>query len=161
MSVESQLAVLDRNISTQAELITKLDQNLEKLTDITANVNKILAVHDEKLSRHEKKQEDIFELIEERRAEMSDNIKELHSRITTVTRDIGAEINGMERRIMSGIDDLKKELKEDQKYHNDRQHELEKRISQLEKWRYMLVGAGIVGGFILTHIVKILDITIK
>ena len=161
MSVESQVAVLAQSVEQQSEVISRLDQNLTKLTDVASNVNKILAVHDEKLSQHEKKQDDIFELIEERRLQMADNIKELHSRITTTTREIGDELNATERRIMAGIDDLKRELKEDQRYHNDKQRSLEDRIAQLEKWRYMLVGAGIVGGFALTHIMKLVDITIK
>ena len=54
MSVESQVAVLAQSVEQQSEVITRLDQNLTKLTDVASNVNKILAVHDEKLSQHEK-----------------------------------------------------------------------------------------------------------
>ena len=64
-----------------------LETQVETLRDIASDLKRMLAVHDEKLNQHERKQDDIFELIEQRRNEMSDDIKELHSRITTVHRN--------------------------------------------------------------------------
>ena len=161
MSIESQVAVITKEVHNTSMLLAKLDENLEKLTAITADVNKILAVHDAKLIQHERKQEDMFALMEQRRQEMNEDIKELHSRITTTTREIGDEINATEKRIMNGLDELKKELKADQVYHNERQKNLDDRISALEKWRYMLVGAGMLGGYVLTKVLPLLEVSLK
>lgn len=138
-----------------------LENQIDFLKEIASDLKQILAVHDEKISQHEKKQDDIFDLIEQRRLEMQEDIKELHSRITTVQRELGSEINATENRIMKGIEDLKTELKIDQQYHNQKQKSLDDRISALEKWRYMLVGAGIVGGYILTKFLPAIEITLK
>ena len=161
MSTESQIAVIQESVKANAELMSRLDQNMEKLTDVTIGLNRMLAVHDEKLDQHERKQDDIFELIEKRRQEMNTDIKELHSRITTTTREIGDEINATEKRIMTGLEDLKNELKIDQEYHNTKQKTLDERISSLEKWRYTLVGAGIVGGYVLTKFLPLIEISVK
>jgi DNA repair exonuclease SbcCD ATPase subunit len=160
MSTESQIAVVQEAVKTNTDLLSRLDQNLEKLTDVTVGLNRMLAVHDEKLDQHERKQDDIFELIERRRQEMNTDIKELHSRITTTTREIGDELNATEKRIMNGLEELKNELKVDQQYHNQKQKTLDERISSLEKWRYMLVGAGIVGGYILTKFLPLIKISL-
>ena len=138
-----------------------LENQIDFLKEIASDLKQILAVHDEKINQHEKKQDDIFDLIEQRRLEMQEDIKELHSRITTVQRELGSEINATENRIMKGIEDLKTELKIDQQYHNQKQKSLDDRISALEKWRYMLVGAGIVGGYILTKFLPAIEITMK
>ena len=138
-----------------------VENQIDFLKDIASDLKQILAVHDEKISQHEKKQDDIFELLEKRRQEMQEDIKELHSRITTVQRELGSEINATENRIMRGIEDLKTELKTDQQYHNQKQKTLDERISALEKWRYMLVGAGIVGGYILTKFLPAIEVTLK
>jgi ABC-type transporter Mla subunit MlaD len=161
MSVETQLAVIEQSLDQTDAVIKRIDHAIEKITDVTADISKILAVHDQRLGRGEKATSDIFDLLEQRRQEMNDDIKEIHSRITTTTRELSAEITATQKCIVEGIDDLKRELKEDQKYHNDRQKSLEQRIADLERWRYMLVGAGIVGGFILTHLFKLLEITVK
>jgi hypothetical protein len=138
-----------------------VENQIDVLKDIASGIKQILAVHDEKITQQERKQDDIFELIEQRRQEMSEDIKELHSRITSVQRELGNDISQTENRIMRGIEDLKTELKVDQKYHNEKQKSLDERISALEKWRYMLVGAGIVGGYILTKFLPLIEISVK
>ena len=92
---------------------------------------------------------------------MDADIKELHSRITTTTRELSAEIASTQTCIVNGIEDLKRELKEDQRYHNEKQKTLEERIASLERWRYTLVGAGIVGGYVLTKLIGMVDFVIK
>ena len=161
MSVETQLAVIEQELDQSGAVVTRLERAIEKITDVTADIGKILAVHDQRLERGEKATADVFDLLERRRQEMNEDIKELHSRITTTTRELSAEIAATQRCIVEGIDDLKRELKDDQKYHNQKQTDLEKRIEVLEKWRYMLVGAGIVGGYLLNKFIGIVDIGIK
>ena len=161
MSVETQVAVLEQEVNQTSEVVGRLDRAIEKITDVTADIGKILAVHDQRLGRGEQATSDIFDLLEKRREEMNEDIKELHSRITTTTREISAEITAVQKCVISGIDDLKRELKADQVYHNQKQTELEPRIDALEKWRYMLVGAGIVGGFILTKLLHSIEFTLK
>jgi len=131
------------------------------LREIASDMKRMLAVHDEKLNQHERKQDDIFNLIEQRRNEMADDIKEIHSRITTVQRELSTEINATESRIIKGLDELKEELKADQEFHNKKQRTLEDRIADLEKWRWIIIGAGITGGWIFTKLSNMIDIVIK
>jgi len=161
MSVETQLAVIEQELDQTGAVIKRIEHAIEKITDVTADISKILAVHDQRLDRGEKATSDIFELLEKRRNEMNEDIREIHSRITTTTRELSTEIGNLQSCFLSGIEELKKELREDQKYHNEKQRTLEDRIAQLEKWRYMLVGAGIVGGLVLNKLLTIMDITIK
>jgi ABC-type transporter Mla subunit MlaD len=161
MSIETQLAVIEQELDQTQAITARLEKAIEKITDVTADIGKILAVHDQRLERGEKATNDIFDLLERRRHEMNDDTKEIHSRITTTTREISSEISEVRKCIVSGIDDLKRELKEDQKYHNDRQQDLDNRITALERWRYMLVGAGIVGGFVLTKFIAMIEFSIR
>jgi DNA repair exonuclease SbcCD ATPase subunit len=139
----------------------KIDQKVDLLTQTAADIRQLLAVHDEKINQHERKQDDIFALIEQRRNEMADDIKELHSRITTVQRELSTEIATTESRIIKGIDELKIELKTDQEFHNKKQKSLDDRVQELEKWRYILLGAGIAGGWLLTKFGNMFEIVVK
>jgi hypothetical protein len=138
-----------------------LENQVEMLREIASDMKRMLAVHDEKLNQHERKQDDIFALIEQRRNEMADDIKELHSRITTVQRELSTEIATTEQRIIKGIDELKTELKVDQEFHNKKQRSLDDRVNELEKWRYILLGAGIAGGWLLTKFGNMFEIIVK
>jgi phage-related tail protein len=138
-----------------------LENQVEMLREIASDLKRMLAVHDEKLNQHERKQDDIFELIEQRRNEMADDIKEIHSRITTVQRELCTEINATENRIIKGIDELKEELKTDQEFHNSKQKTLEQRIADLEKWRWIIIGAGITGGWVFSKLGNMVEIIVK
>jgi len=161
MSVETQLAVIEQELDQTQSVIKRIDHAIEKITDVTADISKILAVHDQRLGRGEKATSDIFDILEQRRLEMNEDIKEIHSRITTTTRELSTEIGNLQSCFLTGLEELKRELKEDQKYHNEKQKTLEQRIADLERWRYMLVGAGILGGFIVTKLLAVLEITVK
>jgi len=138
-----------------------LETQVEMLREIASDLKRMLAVHDEKLNQHERKQDDIFELIEQRRNEMADDIKEIHSRITTVQRELCTEITATENRIIKGIDELKEELKTDQEFHNSKQKTLEQRIADLEKWRWIIIGAGITGGWVFSKLGNMVEIIVK
>lgn len=138
-----------------------LENQVEMLREIASDLKRMLAVHDEKLNQHERKQDDIFNLIEQRRNEMADDIKEIHSRITTVQRELCTEISATENRIIKGIDELKEELKTDQEFHNSKQKTLEQRIADLEKWRWIIIGAGITGGWVFSKLGNMVEIIVK
>jgi len=138
-----------------------IENQVEMLREIASDLKRMLAVHDEKLNQHERKQDDIFELIEQRRNDMAEDIKEIHSRITTVQRELCTEITATENRIIKGIDELKDELKTDQEYHNSKQKTLEQRIADLEKWRWIIIGAGITGGWIFSKLSSMVEIIVK
>jgi hypothetical protein len=138
-----------------------IENQVEMLREIASDMKRMLAVHDEKLNQHERKQDDLFALIELRRNEMAEDIKEIHSRITTVQRELSTEITATESRIIKGLDELKEELKTDQEYHNSKQKTLEQRIADLEKWRWIIIGAGITGGWVFSKLGTMIDIVIK
>jgi len=138
-----------------------LEHQVELLKDIASDLKRMLAVHDEKLMQHERKQDDIFDLIEQRRLQMDTDIKEIHSRITTVQRELSTEIQQTETRIIHSIDEIKSELKLDQDFHNKKQKSLDDRIVDLERWRYILLGAGIAGGYFLTKFSSMFEIVVK
>ena len=138
-----------------------IENQVEMLREIASDLKRMLAVHDEKLNQHERKQDDIFELIEQRRNEMAEDIKEIHSRITTVQRELCTEITATENRIIKGLDELKEELKTDQEYHNSKQKTLEQRIADLEKWRWIIIGAGITGGWLFSKLSNMVEIIVK
>ena len=86
--LETEVKLLKKELQDQAKIHDRLDVAIEKLADVSNSIHRMLAVHEEKLTRQE---EAIFEAeqqIENRRTELTAKIDELHSRITTNTKDI-------------------------------------------------------------------------
>ena len=133
--LETEVKLLKKELEDQAKIHEKLDVAIEKLTDVSNSIHRMLAVHEEKIARQE---EAIFEAeqqIETRSTELTAKIDELHSRITTNTKEIMSAASEQHR--LQNI--------EIQKLHS----ELNSRIGVLEKWRHVVYGGSIVIGFLL------------
>jgi len=124
-------------------VVKKLDSSLDKISEVSNSIAKLLAVHDERLGTLEKTSD-----------KRGDEVKELHSRITTQTREIFEKLEAMEERIEKRItessnttstqhDRINNEIKEEIKKINDR-------INVLEHWRWYVLGACAVIGWMLS-----------
>ena len=133
--LETEVELIKRDIEDVKSIHGRLDVAIDKLTDVSNCINRMLAVHEEKLARQEEASYDLEKQIESRRSELLDKIDDLHSRITTNKREI----------MVSAREQHEAQNKEIQKIRED----LSGRIGVMEKWRHVLIGGSIVVGFLL------------
>ena len=136
--------VLKSEVEQVASVNTKLDNAIDKLTDISGSIKSMLAVHEEKLSKQEDIDKAIFNLIESRRVEFDTNYKELHARINKIHKELTDEIEMSEKRLMCEIKTLNSNL--------------DGRIGVFEKYRWIIIGAAIVLGLSMPQIMSIVKI---
>jgi len=118
------IAVLKADKDTTGQVHQRLDDAITRLTDISAGIKSMLAVHEEKLRRVDTSQDDLFSILEDRRREWETDLKDLHSRISTQSRDLREAIDQVTNR-------------------------LDSRVGVLERWRWLIIGGAILLGFIL------------
>ena len=133
--LETEVKLLKKELHDQKKIHDRLDVAIEKLTDVSNSIHRMLAVHEEKLTRQEETIFQTEEQIEVRRTEVLRQIEELHSRITTNTKDI----------MSAAVQQHTQQNKEIQRIRD----ELVSRVGVLEKWRHVLIGGSIVIGFLL------------
>ena len=139
--LETEVELLKKELHDQKRIHDRLDIAIEKLTDVSNSIHRMLAVHEEKIARQE---EAIFEAeqkIEIRRGELLVKIDELHSRITTNTKEI----------MTAASQQHEAQNKEIQKIRDD----INNRVGVLERCRYVIIGGSIVAGFLLHKFVQI------
>ena len=118
------IAVLKADRDTSGQVHQRLDDAITRLTDISAGIKSMLAVHEEKLRRVDTSQDDLFSILEDRRREWEEDLEKLHSRISTQSRDLREAIDQVTNR-------------------------LDSRVGVLERWRWLIIGGAILLGFIL------------
>ena len=138
------LQVLKNEVEQVSSVNTKLDNAIDKLTDISGSIKSMLAVHEEKLSKQEEIDKAIFNLIENRRIEFDTNYKELHARINKIHKELTDEIEMSEKRLMCEIKTLNSNL--------------DGRIGVFEKYRYIIIGIAIILGLSMPQIMSLLKI---
>ena len=139
--LETEVELLKKELHDQKRIHDRLDIAIEKLTDVSNSIHRMLAVHEEKIARQE---EAIFEAeqkIEIRRGELLVKIDELQSRITTNTKEIMTSASQQHEQ-------QNKEIQKIRDYINNR-------VGVLERWRYVIIGGSIVAGFLLHKFVQI------
>jgi predicted nucleic acid-binding Zn-ribbon protein len=112
----------------------------------------IMALDNERVARLETQVEGIKEDV----AAVKEDIKELHSRITTGNREIVDKIETMDKRLE---EKLNKSADAARDQHQEIQKEIQRdvqkisdRVDILERWRWMIVGGAIVVGYLIGHV---------
>jgi chromosome segregation ATPase len=133
--LETEVQLIKRDIEDVKSIHGRLDVAIDKLTDVSNSIHRMLAVHEEKLARQEESSIELEKQIESRRSELLSKIDDLHSRVTTNTKEI----------MKNAATQHEAQNKEIQKI----REELSGRIGVMEKWRHVLIGGSIVVGFLL------------
>jgi chromosome segregation ATPase len=133
--LETEVQLIKRDIEDIKSIHGRLDVAIDKLTDVSNCINRMLAVHEEKLSRQEDSSVELEKQIESRRSELLTKIDDLHSRVTTNTKEI----------MVSAAAQHAEQNKEIQKI----REELSNRVGVLERWRWLIIGGSIIVGFVL------------
>ena len=128
VNTQIELELLKKEVADMKKIHVRLDTAIEKITDFSNCINRLLAVHEEKITQQEDAQQRSVQ-------EFTADIKELHSRITTNTKEMTALMTQQHKEQKDVIDRLKDEVAN--------------RVGVLEKWRWIIIGGSIVLGFII------------
>tara|TARA_B100000963_G_scaffold153921_1_gene134007 strand:- start:293 stop:706 length:414 start_codon:yes stop_codon:yes gene_type:complete len=133
-NVETEIALLKREVSDMKGIHVRLDTAIEKIADVSSSLHTIMAVHEEKIVRQE-------EALDGQEKHLRENIQELHSRITSNAKETTQHMSEMERRLQAEFSRLRSDLNG--------------RVGLLEKWKWVIIGGSIVAGFILQKLISI------
>jgi hypothetical protein len=128
VALKVEVGVLKEKVYTLVDLCEKMDRVIEKLTDNNATVVN-----------------QIYNDMEKRREDTASDIKELHSRITTVDRNLSDKIELTERRIMDEIKSLRDHITE----HNQKEDD---DLKSLMQWKWMVAGGVVVVAWIISNV---------
>ena len=97
----------------------------------------MLIQQEQKISKAEQTDDDIFITLESRRKEWDNDLKELHSRITTNSRELREHQIQSENKMLNEIRAVRTQLSE--------------RVGVLEKWRWLIIGGSIILGLMMSN----------
>lgn len=143
--METEIALLKREVDDMKGIYGRLDTAIEKIADVSSSLHTIMTVHEEKLIRQE-------EALDEQEKKLTENIMELHSRITSNAKDTNKAMSDMERRL---VEQMNAHSKTEEEHFRKMREELSTRVGVLEKWRWLIIGGSIVIGFVLQKVLTI------
>jgi len=136
-TLKTDIALLKKDAKTSELIHSRLEVAVDKLTEITISLKGMIAQQEQKLTRAEQTDDDIFITLESRRKEWDNDLKELHSRITTNSRELREFQIQSESKMLDEIRAVRTQLSE--------------RVGVLEKWRWLIIGGSIIIGLMMSN----------
>ena len=91
-TIETKVAILEEKIHTSEQLMQRIESAIEKLSEVSANVTKMLAVHEQKIESNDKVDDILFTKI--------DQLKE---KMDTDHNAVLSKLQGLEKKVWIGI----------------------------------------------------------
>ena len=135
--LKTKVALLEKDAQSSELIHQRLEVAIEKLTDITVSLKGMLVQQETKLQKAEETDNDIFITLESRRKEWDNDLKDLHSRITTNTRELREHQVISENKMLNELRNIRTQL--------------DSRVAVLEKWRWIIVGGSIIIGLMISN----------
>jgi chromosome segregation ATPase len=122
---------------------SRIEDAIDKLTEISADLNKMLAVHEQRLSQQERSMDNIEDMVEKRREEYDKKLQNVYDVMSKEDSKI--------------LEELEKIRTEQQFQHK----EMSNKITALEKIIWTYLGGFSVLVFLITYGPKILELFSK
>ena len=135
--IQTKIALLEKDAKTGEQIHRRLEIAIDKLSDCAISLKCMLAQQEQKLTKAEQTDEDIFITLEARRKEWDNDLKELHSRITTNTKELREHQIQSENNMLNELRHMRQQLSE--------------RVGVLEKWRWLIIGGSIIIGLLISN----------
>jgi predicted RecB family endonuclease len=140
-----EIAYLQKDNAKVGVLVDRLDIAIDKLTEVSTSVSKLLAVHEMKISSNDEQLRETMSLVEKRRHEMEIKLETLQNKIALSEKESFNKIEENNKEIIESLKELRAESLQ------QHQH-LDERISRMEKWMWTVIGGSVVLGFLISYI---------
>jgi formyltetrahydrofolate hydrolase len=120
--------VLKTQVATIMQLCTKMDNVIDKLVE-----------------NHDRMVNQIYTDMRTREEEKDNDVKELHSRINIVSKELSEKVELTERRIMDEIKAMRKDIAD----HNEKE---DSELKKIWEFKWMAAGGIIAVAWLLSHV---------
>jgi chromosome segregation ATPase len=138
------IAVIKRDIETIRSTFQQSESAISRLEQVAVDISKNASLHEQKLNSQDRLISDIERVLESQRQENNAEIQSLNSKINTVNNELSNKINQTERTILHEIQQLK--------------FDLSKKITEIDMYRYMVMGGIAVVVFFLSKAVDVVKL---
>lgn len=128
-----EIELLKKDVTTMSALLEKFDTTIDKMQEIATSLSRMVSLQEQRLETQETVTKEMQSILEMRRVETNNNIRDIYNRINTVNKELTDKIEDTEQAILAELQKLREELKTEDKG-------LGNRLAQIEFWRYAVIG---------------------
>lgn len=151
--IKVDIELLKKDVTTMSALLSKFDTTIDKMQEIASSLSRMVSLQEQRLEVQEKTTSEMQSILEMRRQEHNNNIKDVYNRINTVNKELTDKIEDTEKAILSELQKLRDDL-------SRKDEGIGTRLGQIETWKYGIILVVIVVAWfagqanLLDHIIK-------
>lgn len=130
--IKVDIELLKKDVTTMSALLSKFDTTIDKMQEIASSLSRMVSLQEQRLETQEKTTSEMQSILEMRRQEHNNNIKDVYNRINTVNKELTDKIEDTEKAILEELQKLRSELTK-----ND--EGIGTRLGQIETWKYAVI----------------------
>lgn len=128
----------ETEIAVLKSVVSRIDTSIAAMTEVSSNIGKLLAVHEERINQLEKDSNSV-----------TIDIRDIHSRITTMSKEIVDKLDQTERCLETKIKESNDSMSAKLREMSAEMKAIDDRVGFLERWKWMVLGGAAVVGWIL------------
>jgi predicted nucleic acid-binding Zn-ribbon protein len=117
-------------------IVEKLDVSIDKLTEVSNNVSRLLAVHDTRIN-----------VIEKDTVRNEDDIRDIHVKMDNIAKEINQKLDQSMQNSVEGHAKIQAAIEEKLKG-------IDSRVRVLEVWRWLVIGGALAIGYLVNKLYK-------
>lgn len=117
-------------------IVEKLDVSIDKLTEVSNNVSRLLAVHDTRINT-----------IEKDTVRNEDDIRDIHTKMDNIAKEINKKLDQSMQNSADGHAKIQAAIEEKLKG-------IDARVRVLEVWRWLVIGGALAIGYLVNKLYK-------
>jgi uncharacterized coiled-coil protein SlyX len=95
MAEEIKVAILEQKLEDLKDIIVKIDDAIEKMSEVNSNVSRMLAVHEQRITKQEEIDNLLFVKIDKLRDKVDRDYDALVSRVQTIEKRVWTAIGAI------------------------------------------------------------------
>lgn len=149
--VKAELSALRGDINNLDRLITRLDTAIDKISNVASDVNKMLAVHDNRLETHSMRIDHLVDSDKDRRIENDKKMQEILDKIAQMREDMRTYISASNKEMNEQFHGKLEELSEEVA-------DIRDDVTAIQNWKWLVIGASAVAGWMISKMGWVLSI---
>lgn len=135
------MTTADAELAVLKNVVTRIDTSIAAMSEVSSNIGKLLAVHEERLNQLEKDNTTV-----------TLDIRDIHSRITTMSREIVEKIESTERCLENKIKESNETTNKKLSEMSGEMKKIDERVGFLERWKWMVLGGALAIGWVVAKL---------
>jgi ferritin-like metal-binding protein YciE len=127
--IKVDIELLKKDVVTMSALLGKFDTTMDKMQEIASSLSRMVVLQEQRLDNQEKSTNEMQSVLEMRRMETNNNIKDIYNRINTVNKELTDKIEDSEKSILAELQKLREEIQKEDSG-------ISRRLGQIEMWKY-------------------------